>query len=345
MTEQFAGLAGIGNVTAAMTEQLTGLTGIGSVAARVDFSGLTVNFTAGLDSISASVTGLFTAGIDSSMSVMERFTTAINSFGIMGLFTTVLESYSGIFGNLQSYAQKAFLKCESVTKEADHIFIKYKWLITPSLELWLLDDIVKVYRDPSINNKKKYHLINRLITNYFADNNFQILTSVVESWKQNPLFKPGIKKIRDCLWVLKNKDRRINPSNVVLPTLIAQIDGILSDYLKAKGWEYKIQVNSKGKEIGKWIDQTGGINGKFDTNLSCLKDNGYLNSDLIGIHIESPRVLLFNILFQKALYNYDPKIPFTYCRPKVMHGERKNYGRIDNTIRAFLTLDFLANLD
>lgn len=52
--------------------------------------------------------------------------------------------------------------------------------------------------------------------------------------------------------------------------------------------------------------------------------------------------------FRKAIKTYHQKqverLQITFNRHKIMHGEYLKYGRIDNTIRAFLILDFLATL-
>jgi len=54
--------------------------------------------------------------------------------------------------------------------------------------------------------------------------------------------------------------------------------------------------------------------------------------------------IFLNILFQRAQPGQPLETPFTFSRHKIMHGEYLRYGRIDNTIRAFLILDFLATL-
>jgi len=51
--------------------------------------------------------------------------------------------------------------------------------------------------------------------------------------------------------------------------------------------------------------------------------------------------VFLNILFQGSQRGEPLKTPFTFNRHKIMHGEYVKYGRIDNTIRAFLILDFL----
>ena len=54
--------------------------------------------------------------------------------------------------------------------------------------------------------------------------------------------------------------------------------------------------------------------------------------------------IFLNILFQDSKSGQPLDIPFIFNRHKIMHGEQFRYGRTDNTIRAFLILDFLASL-
>lgn len=50
------------------------------------------------------------------------------------------------------------------------------------------------------------------------------------------------------------------------------------------------------------------------------------------------------VICQKSQIGKPLEAPFTFSRHKILHGGYVKYGRIDNTIRAFLVLDFLASL-
>ena len=80
--------------------------------------------------------------------------------------------------------------------------------------------------------------INKLFVDYFSQNNWQNLEAIRKNWKKNPLFKKRSKIIHDCIKMLKTADIKTNVANVVLPTLIAQIDGFLTDYLDSKNISY-----------------------------------------------------------------------------------------------------------
>jgi len=127
-----------------------------------------------------------------------------------------------------------------------------------------------------------------------------------------------MKIFRDCISALRSARSGSNPSNLVLPTLIAQIDGIKTEFMKQKGLsDEQIQRNWKA-----WL--------KCQTSSQRL--------------LSAANDVLVSILFQKSLPGKPLEIPFTFSRHKIMHGEQYRYGRIDNTMRAFLILDFLAAL-
>ncbi len=117
---------------------------------------------------------------------------------------------------------------------------------------------------------------------------------------------------------MKNAKGKYNPSNIVLPTLIAQIDGIRIEFMNRNGLSFWTKVE-------KWKGLFNGLT---------------LNQKLY----ESANDIFLNILFQESQPGKPLETPFTFNRHKIIHGEYLKYGRIDNTIRAFLILDFLATL-
>jgi len=199
-------------------------------------------------------------------------------------------------------------------QEAIQILRKYKWFITPSLPLTFIFEVVKIGRRKG--NQRK--AINRLFIDHFSSNNFENLEKLVDGWETNEIFKPRMKIFRDCISVMRNAKGKYNPSTIVLPTLIAQIDGIRIEFMNRNGLSFW----TKDRVWKGWF--------KGQTPNQKLLD---LANDIF-----------LNILFQKSQPGRPLETPFTFNRHKIMHGEYLRYGRIDHTIRAFLILDFLATL-
>lgn len=209
-------------------------------------------------------------------------------------------------------------------KQALDILRKYKWPITPSLPFNFIFEIVAA----SKNSNSAKNAINRLFVEYFTMNNCSNLKDLFSNWKENEIFKPRITILKDCINLFSNDNIKINKSNLIIPTLIAQIDGIQKDFMLQKG----VTFDSKKH---KWKDNTGNVV-KWNDWFQCQT----LTEELLDVSND----IFLNILFQKALPGEPLKIPFTFNRHKIMHGEYLKYGRIDNSIRSFLILDFLASL-
>lgn len=212
-------------------------------------------------------------------------------------------------------------------EEALQILRDYKWFISPSMPFAFAFEAVKIGRQKG--NQRK--AMNDLFVGYFWDNNFENLETLVEGWKANSIFTRRMKIFRDCISALRDAKRGSNLSNLVIPTLIAQIDGVRQDFMEQKGLYFDL----KGKQ---WKDSSGQPLIWEDQKKWFRKQTP--NQSLLDLAND----IFLDILFQTAYRGEQLKIPFTFSRHKVMHGEYKRYGTKDNTIRAFLVLDFLASL-
>ena len=194
---------------------------------------------------------------------------------------------------------------------------KYKWFISPNMPIDFIFKVVQLGQ----RNGRQDSAINKLFVDYFSQNNWQNLEAMRKNWKKNPLFKKRTKIIHDCIKTLKTAKIKTNAINVVLPTLIAQIDGFLTDYLDSK--------NISGRTYA-------------EKKLQFKKNNiKPISSDLNELANE----IFLNILFQHSQKGKPLKTPFNFNRHKIMHGESTNYGRNVYLIRSFLIIDFLISLN
>lgn len=253
------------------------------------------------------------------------------------LMAEPMEKVSKIFSAIQSEHEKNFGKIIDAKRE--EFLLQNGWMLSPYL---FGKDIQKQLNSTAIL-KKKNREINAIYKNFFCNSNYQELETMVCDWKRNKYFKPRQKIFLDCVEILKvSKTRkRINPSTIILPVLIAQIDGITFEYAKSKGLTMnKLRPENKS---GEKID-----NFKWIWELPC-RDIPNMNA----------LRMLQEFLFSRALPSgqKDPKknseTPnkvklrpfFKFSRHKIMHGENYEYGNIDNVLRTFLILDFLSYLE
>lgn len=224
------------------------------------------------------------------------------------------------------YLQELGEKVRLTEAGTARILNKYKWPVSPSMPFDLMFDVIEL----DMRGGNQRGAINKLFVDYFSANDFEPLSALIETWKSNPLFEPRMKIFRDCVAALKHADGRYNASNIVLPTLIAQIDGILTEYMQQK-------------QIPRYIvTQRGGVtqDRQWKSKFRAQTANQYFSDSFLALAND----ILLDVLFQKALPSQPLKTPFTFSRHKVMHGEYTRYGRIDNTLRAFLILDFLSEM-
>lgn len=215
-------------------------------------------------------------------------------------------------------------------EEAIACLRKYKWFMTPSLPIDFVYKAVRICKRGGNQTK----LMNKLFIEYFSDNEFAELENMVESWKDKEIFKPRMKILRDCVLTLKESSSNCNPSNLVIPTIITQIDGIQRDFMN----ENNLKVTRQGL-----MDSDGNVLVDSNGDKIYWKDwYGNLTTD--DEILDSANDIFLNILFQKSQPGEPLETPFTFSRHKILHGESIRYGRQTNTIRAFLTLDFLASL-
>ena len=143
-----------------------------------------------------------------------------------------------------------------------------------------------------------------------------------------------MKIIRDCVNIIKNCPKEVNFSNLVVPTLIAQIDGIQQEFMKQNGLvvDFKIVHDLEGNKLK---DEHG-------QNIRFYQYYRELTSD--DSFSDAMNDVFLDVLLQDTLPRGDYKTSIHFSRNKILHGENANYGKKDYTIRCFMILDFLHEL-
>jgi len=235
----------------------------------------------------------------------------------------VFDSFSNYWADFQKTYNIAEQKAVGVLQ-------KYKWFITPSFPMPFIFEVVKLDKKKGRQDKA----VNSLFIKYFEGKNWRNLEIMVNDWKNKPLLKKRYKILADCVEVVKIASKKgVNGANVVLPTLITQIDGALTDYLNSKNiqWDcdYDDWIDGKTGKVKKIGRKTQFKNSKPKVLTTQLDD---LANDIF-----------LNILFQRSQKGKPLATPFSFNRHKIIHGESTKYGRKDYLIRAFMVLDLLAH--
>lgn len=206
-----------------------------------------------------------------------------------------------IFERFSDHWKLFYDKYKISEQQAIKILRKYKWLVTPSMPIAFVFEVVKIGR----KNGNHRGEINRLFVEYFRSNNYEELDALVNNWHSNDIFKPRMKIFMDCVNGLKTAGKKTNPSNFVLPTLIAQIDGIQQEYMEKNGLSFDLKDKIWKDSTGQKVDRR-----KWYKSRTTGQDMDDLANEIF-----------LNILFQTAYRGTALEIPFTFNRHKIMHGE------------------------
>lgn len=209
---------------------------------------------------------------------------------------------------------------------------KYNWFISPSMDPSIVYNIVSICKSDS---KSKWGDINHVFYDYFLENDCKDLDLFVDNWSSNPIFEGRMKIIRDCVEIIKNHPKNVNFSNLVVPVLISQIDGIQMEFMNQRG----LKVDKK-KVV---CDLEG--NRKKDEHGQNIKYRQYIRELTSNDEfLDAMNDVFLDVLFQHTERGEDHKTSIKFSRHKIMHGEHFTYGRKYNVIRCFMILDFLHGL-
>lgn len=209
---------------------------------------------------------------------------------------------------------------------------KHHWFISPNMDYDIAYNIVEVCDSSSKHERKE---INKIFINYFLDNNCENLDMLINKWSDNPLFNERMKIIKDCINVIKNNaNKNVNYSNLVIPTLISQIDGIQNKFMEINGLTFKYgKIYYLDNEKEKKDDDGNTMN--MHSYFRQFTENNEFYDAMNDVFLD--------LLFQNV--HPGEKCSFIqFNRHKILHGENTNYGKKEYMIRCFMILDFLSEL-
>jgi len=222
----------------------------------------------------------------------------------------------------------------------DELALKYGWVsdwgdFTPAET----DDLLKEWSDDKLSIEEREQIISKFFIEYYTDSHFEKLDADVRNWAQNQIFNRRMRIFQDCLAALKKSTNSFNPSNLVVPVLISQTDGIIGELLEREGYRYSIKEN-------KWIHPNHPTKRKPEHCFGDMIKNKRtrLGSTYIGnlIQTNSRYGIFIEGLFQQAFHGEGLKNPSFLSRHKILHGEDIEYGTLKNAIKLFQILNYLS---
>lgn len=259
-----------------------------------------------------------------------------------------MEGLSSMFAPLEIFDKSTgyyiFDELKNYSKDILPMLAKHNWFISPSLNLQIHYYIFKnISKQSDIES-----FLNKVFVYYFSVDNFGNLDYLIGRRGAFSTVGDRFPILEECVNLLKDSASKAsnikNPHYVIIPTLIAQIDGLKSDIIE----QYKSkEVYDRMKENRK-ISEKEYICEIFEKIYSTeFRKSAYplINSWFLEAS-NNANGLLFDVLFQTAYRTQkieELKPPFS--RHKIMHGQHLEYANVENTIRLFLLIDFLAELN
>ena len=237
-------------------------------------------------------------------------------------------------------AQKYYITYEIYKKEKLPEELKeYMWILPPELYQnpdSLLGDLTstvlyhKSHWRYKYNKTKMQRMIDNEIIKALKQNKYMLLDQFINKWSNNKkLFsQERLLILRDCLKVIKQFGKKTS-ANIVLPTLIAQIDGIWRHLLSLNGVDPDNYYDIYRKKYGQITSK------KQIEELENLIDKADKFQDLAY-------KFLTEILFCD---DKNMTTDFYFYRHKIMHGRTTKYNEISNVVKAFFILDFLYRIE
>lgn len=173
-----------------------------------------------------------------------------------------------------------------------------------------------------------------LVEHYLKDD-CAAMTHLLEGWRACPAIQERMPIFEAVLATVKRlaNDPKINVTNAVLPTLIAQLDGLKDDLIKSIPIELQHQKRLELKQ-----DNAVEKVNHYDIVTYCIEEMINTFSALMLADV------IFDVLFKHGnkIIQQDEGV----FRNKILHGDKEflDYGTKENLVRVFLYVDFVIKL-
>ena len=233
----------------------------------------------------------------------------------------IAEQFAPVFADMQKRVREHIHYIQDTKPKALRACKEYNWTISPHAPAYFIDKIASLTKQ-----EKESKAMDKLFIDFFERENWKIMGYFAQEWEKTPYFKDRIAIIKDCIGVLQSSDnQKVNVVNVILPTLIVQIEGIWVDFLRMKNPDQLINR------------RTGYDNKK--TRFEQATE--YITDDFDKL----ARSQLLEGLFGSNFRNQGFQEILGFNRHEIIHAYNTGYGRKDYLIKTFLLIDFLTLLE
>lgn len=253
-------------------------------------------------------------------------------------FYNFLQNLSSIGNSLNKIIEPYRLMLEQVAKTPEFkTFIEAcQYLIVKSTaaeNFWAINDKLLLTHLKTIPESEYA----TEIVKYYSTNNYDKIQNLITKWQETDIVNNRIAIFQSCLTIMRNNQNSITDiANVVIPTLTAQLTGIVEDLYDAIPDKNEIEKELSTGTI-KQTHSRGLITAQYLWNLK----QGQCAMDCYSIIFKS---VMINQGQFKQLNETDFE-KYNKFRNKILHGDKDflKYGTDENIIRSWLELDVAIN--
>ena len=241
-------------------------------------------------------------------------------------FAKRMQEFNAPFQNMMAEAQRQ-LNNPAIRA----IFTSFKL----QSRFWIVSDIALLRKIIDMNSESEGE-IEQFLVSHYTENNWAAVEDLFSEWKSTPSLSGRVAIIEDCLKTVKLADGKgVNIASVVIPALIAQIDGMMFDLYELMNRKSLLLASEKKQKKNEILVESisQAVNFRAADMLHTVIIEGvFRHSDAI----------------EKSRADNDNQedSEFNIFRHKIMHGDKDflNYGKFENLTRFFLYADFLMQL-
>lgn len=175
------------------------------------------------------------------------------------------------------------------------------------------------------------------IIKFYSVNNYNKIQNLITNWQEKNIANNRIAIFQSCLTIMRNNQNSIiDIANLVIPTLTAQLTGIVEDLYDIIPDKNKIE-----KELSTSTKRQTPSKGLVTTQYLWNLKQGQCAMDCYSIIFKS---VMINQGQFKQLNETDFE-KYNKFRNKILHGDKNflEYGTEENIIRSWLELDIVIN--
>ena len=179
---------------------------------------------------------------------------------------------------------------------------KYGWIIPGSLPCDIFGRLYQKIKS-KLSDVDEQELFDKFFVEEFTNENWFYIKYLIKRWGKNPhISKDRLRILKDCFKVVKRYSHQTS-SNVVIPALMAQVEGLLVDRF---GDKFKMPKTDHFATVARYLLCT-----QLYQQTTFGDSSNITNTD--------------------------------FSRNKVLHGENPSYGKIGNVIKLYLLIETILN--